>query len=200
MYMPFAIRSMLHRFSRDERGSISIEAMLVFPMLTWCYLAGFVWFDAFRAESLNEKATYAIGDALSRQTEMVDPNFVASLLNLHRVMTFSEKPTRVRVSQIEWSTADQTHTVNWSTRVGYAGANDLSDGDIAPGTPLAEKIPIMSDGEKLIVVETWLPYEPIFNIGLGGFVFDTFTVIRPRYAPQVCFDRNSTGDPIEAEC
>ena len=196
-----ALKGRLGRFRRDDSGSISIEAMLIFPLLTWCYLAGFVWFDAFRAESLNEKATYAIGDAVSRETNMIDPGYVGSLLNLHRIMTFADRPTRVRVSQIEWSAADQRHTVNWSTRVGYdGGMQDLKNADIASDTALFDKIPIMADGEKLIVVETWLPYEPIFNIGLDGFVFDSFTVIRPRYAPQVCFDRNSSGDPMQADC
>lgn len=200
-----ALPPALARFRRDDSGSISIEAMLIFPLLTWCYLAGFVWFDAFRAESLNEKATYAIGDIISREDgddeNPLNSAFMQSMLNLHRVMTFADKPTRLRVSVIEFSAADQTRRVVWSTRLGHGGnIGELQDSDINGENALAGKIPIMSGGENLIVVETWLPYEPIFNIGLDGFVFESFSVIRPRYTPQLCFDRNDSGDPLQMEC
>ncbi|SLN27912.1 TadE/TadG family type IV pilus assembly protein [Roseisalinus antarcticus] len=197
------LRKLLSRLSRlrsDERGSIAVEAVLVFPLLTWCYLASFVFFDAFKAQSTNDKAAFAVADILSRETAMINDDYLASLRDVHALMTFSRKPNRLRFSVIEWDEDDNRHHVIWSEIVGAAGKTPLEEVDVEPESAVAAKMPAMSDGEKLIVVETWLAYEPAFNIGLDAFVFDGFTVIRPRYAPQLCFDNDNSGDINTALC
>ena len=180
---------------------MAIEAALIFPMLTWCYLAGFVWFDAFRMQSVNDKTAYALGDIVSRETDMIAPDFIDSLVRLHRGMTFAKTPTRLRVSTVRWDEDTSSYAVVWTQPRGD-GLLPLSDDDVAPGTDLAGKIPIMSTGadQRLILVETWLPYEPSFSIGLDAFVFEGFTAISPRYSPQICLDANNSGDPLQAVC
>ncbi|QQA43678.1 TadE/TadG family type IV pilus assembly protein [Pelagovum pacificum] len=190
----------LRRLLREERGSIAVESVLILPILTWCYAGTFVYFDAFRAESINAKATYAIADIMSRETELVPPTYFDSLLRVHRLMTFAQLPTRLRVSVLEWDDDRKDHEIVWSVARGDGGINPMTDAELGEDSPIAAKMPNMLDGEKLIVVESWLPYEPVFNVGLGGFVFEGFTVTRPRYAPQVCYDPGNTGDVNDALC
>lgn len=162
-------------------------------------MATFVFFDAYRSESVNDKAAYTIGDAISREST-ITPTYLASMLNVHRMMTFAKDPTHIRVSVLRWDETDNRHYVVWSERQGIEGEPALSDADVAPGSTAADRMPAMSDDERLIVVETWLPYQPLFNIGLGAFDFTGLTVISPRYAPQLCYDRNATGDRNEMAC
>ncbi|EAR50692.1 hypothetical protein OG2516_06332 [Oceanicola granulosus HTCC2516] len=186
-------------FPRDERGSLAVETVVIFPILAWCYMASFVWFDAFRAQALNDKATFAIADMISRETEMISPQYLTSLLNVHDLMTDARGEAELRVSQVYWDGDRRRYFVSWSdTRRGTVAR--LRNRDVNRRSEAAARMPMMSPGEKMILVETWLPYEPLFNVGLGSFEFDGWTVIRPRYAPQVCYDRTGSGDVNEAKC
>ena len=80
------IKEFLQRFRRSEEGSISVEAMLLVPILMWAYLGTFVFFDAFRSQSTNLKAAYTIGDTLSRETRHVTPAYLDSLSAMHRFL------------------------------------------------------------------------------------------------------------------
>ena len=66
---------------RDESGSAAVEAVIILPALAALYCACFVWFDAFRHNTLSMKATYTVSDILSRQ-ESVDDAFLAQLADL----------------------------------------------------------------------------------------------------------------------
>ena len=68
MLMPTAklLRARLATFAQDARGSLSVEAALILPLLCWFYVASFVWFDAFRTQNANLKASYTLADMLSR--------------------------------------------------------------------------------------------------------------------------------------
>ena len=46
------------RFGRDEKGSASIEAMIMIPMVFWVYLAMFAFFQTYQEYNANQKAAY----------------------------------------------------------------------------------------------------------------------------------------------
>jgi len=46
------LRARLRAWLRDERGTISIEAIFMLPMLCWCYVGMLLFFDAFRQQYL----------------------------------------------------------------------------------------------------------------------------------------------------
>jgi hypothetical protein len=54
----------------------------------------------------------------------------------------------------------------------------------------------MSNNDRAILVETNTRYEPPFSFAMGPFTgdslsnvgFDTFTVIKPRFLNQYCYD------------
>lgn len=182
-----------------EDGSISVEAIFVTPFLVWAYLTGFVYFHAFKTQSLNDTATFAIADVLSRQTEMVNSSYLDALWSSHRALTFSRLDTRIRVTQVEFDESANRFYVIWSIVQG-TGWSELTDGDLVPDGDVDSKLPFVSDNERLIVVEAQLPYEPAMNVGLDALVFHSITPIRSRYAPKLCLDRNDTDDINQAEC
>lgn len=183
------IASCLRSFGRDERGSIAVETVLVFPMLTWAYLATFVYFDAFRSQTNNTKAAYTISDALSRETGFVTPAYLDSMYKLQEALTTSNHATRNRISVITYVSAEDLYKIVWSEARGVQEAlttETLQD--------YVAKMPVMPDNEVVILYENWIIYEPAFSIGLNAFTFDNFVVTRPRFAPQLCYNSSATGD------
>jgi hypothetical protein len=168
----------LARFQRDTRGQLSIEAAMMVPLICWIYFSTFTYFETFRADATNIKAAYAVGDMLSRETEPVDQGYVNGLNKLFSYMTMSRKPTWIRVTSVGYSEADEAFVLNWSS------ASDGHNG-LAELTPIAASIPEMSAGDTVIVVETYMPYTPEFNIGLRPFTYRNVVVTRPRFAPQL---------------
>lgn len=180
------------RFRRDEKGSIIAESVIMFPTLFCAVLATFVFFDAFRNQAINLKAAYKISDAISRETQTIDNTYLVNTWRLHRFLTSSPTLTKLRVSIIQYTLADDDYSVVWSRNKG--GAGDLSDG-MLDGMVAAEQIPVMPDGEVLILVQTWVDYEPSFTIGLGAFTFENTVFTRPRFAPeQICYSHDGSID------
>lgn len=174
----------LRLFTDDNRGSIPTEGVLAFTMLIWWYLASFQFFDAFRQKNINLKAAYTIADLISRQTDAIDQGYVNGLNTVFDYLTFSNRPTWVRISSIWFDTSTNSY------KVGYSQVSDPSrpvrtDASINAD---AAKVPVLPPGESVILVETFMAYEPIFRIGLDARWYDTFIVTRPRFASCVPWD------------
>jgi hypothetical protein len=45
----------------------------------------------------------------------------------------------------------------------------------------------MKDDKFMMVVETWIYYGPVFDIGLNFHAVVNFIFSRPRYSPRVCW-------------
>jgi hypothetical protein len=43
----------------------------------------------------------------------------------------------------------------------------------------------MNDGDTVILVETWVEFEPALRIGLEDTTYREFIVTRPRFAPRI---------------
>lgn len=177
----------LRHFWRDQRGSLSVEAALILPLLTWIYVGSFVWFDAFRTQNANLKAAYTIADMLSRETVPVTETYLKGLNTVFDYLTTSSHPTYIRVTTVKCTTncdtdAARTLEVNWS----YAtvGRPVLTTANISNYNAA---IPLMPIGDTLIMVETFMAYEPIFNVGIAATSFENTVLTRPRFAPQLLF-------------
>lgn len=169
-------------FAEDRRGSVTVEAVIMLPLLFWAYCALFSFFDAYRQTSINQKAAYTISDALSRETAPIDDEYLDAMRDMLQFLTRSGSERRLRVSVIRYDANTTTHTVEWSQTRGTVSA--LSGGDL--GT-MAHNLPVMVDEERLILVETWTDYVAPFNIGLNDTTIPTFVFTRPRFAPQLLF-------------
>lgn len=177
------IRTALRRFARAEEGSISVEAMLIFPILLWCYLATFVFFDAYRSQSTNLKAAYTIGDTLSREPSNITPAYLDSMYKLQTFLVDEDNGiAHLRITVYRFQASDNTYRVRWSRVRG--GGLQMTDAVLAT---LRRNLPVMPDAEIAILVETWVGYHPTYSVGLQDFVFNDIVVTRPRFGGgQMC--------------
>lgn len=173
----------LHRFARDTRGGVSVEFVLVMPFLFWAYMATYIYFDGFRQSAQNLKAAYAIGDMISRETEAINDNYIDSMVNVLQLMTRSQSQIKLMVTVVRWDETDQKYYVDWSANRGFAAAH--SNGDMMD---LADKLPVMPDNERVILIETESSYVPIFDIGMGEQNLDNFVFTRPRFVNNICWE------------
>ncbi|TNC51928.1 hypothetical protein FHG66_03720 [Rubellimicrobium rubrum] len=190
MSLRSALRSAFRRFRRDESGSITVEAVLMIPILVWVLLASFVFFNSYRQQSLNLKVAYTLTDIVSRETnEPITPEFVDSLFRLQGFLLGTGEPQKLRLSLIRYTAGPPaTYRVVWSQERGWAGTmtnarlNSIKD----------KAIPLMSDGEVAIILETSADYTPAFRVGIGPQTFTNFMVMRPRFnSSQFCWANNN---------
>jgi Flp pilus assembly protein TadG len=182
----------LSRFARDESGSLSMEAVLMVPLLLWVILGTLVYFQAFHAQSLNVKVTYTIGDILSREDAPITPEYVDSMYALQGAMTGSSEPRKLRITAVTYRASDKTYRMVWS-QVRGTGVTAHTNSSLAQIANAS--LPVMADGQVTILTETWLDHTPLFTNWMGLIRPRTFYEImptRPR-APQFCW--NSSDNP-----
>ena len=205
------IREAADRFRRDESASLSIETVIIFPLLVWVYLGMFTYFDAFRSQSLSDKAAYTIADMVSRETDYITPSYIDTLYELHGLMTRSNERTQMRITLVRWNDNQDKYVKVWSRRKG--GAPGLTNTELQSEAYRSRMPDGLNHQERLILVETWTIYEPVFDLGFaitpewtgnfGAVSFDTFTVVRPRFAPPgngPCWNPGEDGTIINAKC
>jgi Flp pilus assembly protein TadG len=180
-----ALRVKINVFSKDSEGSTPIEGVLASTFLLWWYMASFTFFDAYRQKNVTLKAAYTIADMLSRQTTTVDAAYVNGLNTVFDYLTFSNQPTVLRVSSVYWDGVQNKYRIvcSYSTNpVKYPKHTDA--------TIDAEKtrLPNMPVGDTVVLVETFMAFQPVFKVGLNPMWYSTFITTRPRFASQVVFD------------
>lgn len=175
----------LDAFRKEEDGSIAIETVLVIPALFWAYLAMFAIFDAYRQYALNQKAAYVIADMVSRETTPIDDSYVDGAREMMRFMTgtTSVSDVSIRVSSLSYDGVADKYEKDWSEKRGWIST--LTDGQVSGWT---NRLPLMSDNDRVTLVETWVKYDPPFNTGLSDRIVQNFVFTKPRYAPRVLFD------------
>jgi Flp pilus assembly pilin Flp len=166
---------LLRRFWKDENAAVAMEAVIITPVLAWAFIGSFVVFDAFRTYNTSIKATYAVADILSRQSNTVFPADIEGYTRIFEHMVRNHGDARLRATQIFYDEANDTFCVEWS----YA-TNGEAKLFTANLIDLEGHLPVMADAERILLVETFIPYRPAFNVGLSLMTFDNFTFTRPR--------------------
>lgn len=193
------MRSLINRFRRfgtDERGSISVEFMIVLPLLIWCFAGMHVFFAAYRTQSINVKAAYTLGDQVSRETNYITPEYMDSLDALHEFLTNTTMPSAIRVTAFEYERDDDTYRVIWSQARGGRTAR-ITDARILD---VRSQLPVMPDEEIAILTETWVDFASDDFIGLEPFTSYEVVVTRPRFASQICWNPLNDGNQTTAVC
>ncbi len=177
------LRTRLRQFRDDTKGTVAIEAVIALPVLFWAFMATFVFFDAYRQNSINIKAAYMVGDMLSRETSAIDDDYMDGMMSLFEYLAGTERQTKLRVTVLQWDEEDDKYYRDWSESRG--GVTLLTNNDLEN---LRDSLPILSDNERAILVETWSGYEPPFSVGLGDQDMYNFVVTSPRFAPLLAWD------------
>jgi Flp pilus assembly protein TadG len=177
------ITRFLKDFRREESGSVVAEALITLPLLIWAFMAMFVYWDAFRSVNVSQKAAYNIADLLSRQAE-VDNRFLDGMQSILTYMTPPEQNARIRMTSVQYIEADDRFIVLWSRSPGNAmpALNDIT----VESQDFKNRIPQMSDGHSVVIVETEMDYNPPFEAGLSERTLAEFVVTRPRFYLRIC--------------
>jgi hypothetical protein len=204
-----ALKVRLCRFGEDTRGAMPVEGVIASTFLIWWYFSSLQFFDAYKQKNVNQKAAYTVADMLSRETgsipddptsSVIDMDYMNGLNVVFDYLTASNKPTWLRVTSIYWDGTDNRYEVAWSitTGSGHAALNDAKLAEVA------DRIPEMPVGDTVILMETFMAYEPMFNFGtfddrFVNFSVDarwdaTFITTRPRFASCIPWEDQGCGD------
>jgi len=188
-------RSTLSKFLADTKGSLSVEAVFAVPLLMLGIIATFTFFDVFKTQNATYRANYTVSDMLSRQTDMIDADYLAGMYKVFKYMTrASNSNSWMRVSVVTCTSkcADPDRVLQWDWSHGMNGSIDLTPADL----PAYESIiPKFAFGDRLILVETQQDYSPPFPHFFTAFGVQNLqseVVTRPRFAPQLLYDTGST--------
>ncbi|WP_299023980.1 hypothetical protein [uncultured Sulfitobacter sp.] len=172
---------MSSRFAREEKGSASIEAVIMVPAMFLCILTFVTLIDYTRLHGMHQKAAYTISDMVSRETLPIDADYLAGTKALLDTLTRNPQTSTVRLSIVRYDAERDIFKLDWSKTEGYA--TPVSNQDVSGWT---DRLPAsMVHNERMIVVETSALYKPPFDVGLGNKQIENFIFTRPRYAPQV---------------
>lgn len=182
----------LRRFLKGERGDVNVEAMLIVPALFVVFAAGWTFFDVFRQQSISQKSNYMIGDALSREIDAVDPEYIDNAQAYFQILTKDDGgDSSLRVTVVRWNEANGLYQMVWSEA---RGQRELNQGDMLD---YADRLPVLAHLDHVILVETWDMYEPIFAVGLASTEIRTYSFTRPRNTPQLLHVTKGLPDPPE---
>ena len=180
------LKSLLRRFRDDTRGSVLVETVIALPMLFWATAATYEFHEVHRYQSAREKATYTIADMISREQEAVDSNYLNRTLQVFNDMTNDSGENQIRVSVIEYNADDEEYELMWSETRGTGTLDDLTDATIADEV---YRLPVLSNGQQIILVEAVSSYKPTFKVGLGdAFNIETSIFTAPRFVGQIRFE------------
>lgn len=170
------MKHLLKQFLRDTSAAVSLEAVIVFPILVWAWIGTFAFFDAYRVYNTSIKATFTIADLISRQEEEDRVGFddLDGMAAMLATMIRDTDGVEMRVTQIQRLTTE-AYCVDFSYGTGTQAR--LFTANLAG---FEDQLPQMASGERVILVESFIDYEPAFNVGLNDLTFENFTLTRPR--------------------
>ena len=239
----------LRRWMRQTEAAVSVELIIVMPILLWALGATVVFYDGFRARYYAQAASQSVADLISRETTLLNGDYIEGLNGVFDFLNEGRSETRIRVSSVMWNPDTNLNELQWSYgtrsllplpndifsaletgtpeallasfenlvgdvnalvdqgdagdmggflgRLGSSLFNGLTEpvaltqvelAAMLPTPDLATRIPPVLPGETLLVVESFVPWEPFANVGAGRMRFDPVVVVRPRFAPWLNFE------------
>lgn len=181
------MRSAVHRYLSHDEASVSMEFVIIWPLLVLWLIASYVFFDVYRSESKAAKAVYTVADILSRQEEVNEPLLEDLDVLVDELIPRASDQKWMRVSSIVYDGTD--YLVDWSHAM-----NPILNGDpdqnlveeLANGDIPVDIMPTLADTDSIIFVELNVPYSPIVSdIGLTDQTWEPRAIVRPRYIARI---------------
>ncbi len=184
-YWPL-IKSYLRDFAEDTRGTIMVETVLTLPMMFMGLAAMFEFFELHRFQSTRDKATYTIADMLSREQAVINDVYIDNVKVLFDEIADDYGDNAIRVSILDYDAGDDEYGVVWSEVRGPNTLSPLTDAQVRDDHDI---LPILDDGEQVILVESQAQYRTIFDVGFSDqMVMNTRVFTSIRFAPQLTFE------------
>lgn len=180
------LKILIADFRDDVRGSFMVESVIALPLLFWTICATYEFFEVHRYKNVREKATYTIADMLSREQDVIDDVYVDNTKVLFDGISNDAGINQLRLSVVRYDEDDDVYEVVWSEVRGTGKLNALDDADVANAH---DTLPILGDGEEVILVESASNYDSLFDLVLRDTInIETRVFTAIRFAPQLCFE------------
>lgn len=195
MMFSSSLKALFRNWIKEEDGNVAVESIFMIPLLFWAYLGTHAYFDVYKHEGVSFKANITIADMISREENPVNDNYIDGAQGLLEFLSNVDDTPQLRITTFRWLEADNKYEVVWSKTRGGKPELDNSGLDAQK-----DRLPVMSDFDVAILVETWMDYERPFEIPLAdglyvdSYTLEAFTVTSPRFTTQLCFD---TGADLE---
>ena len=182
------------KLREDETGSLSVETLLMAPLLGFLMIGMFVYFQIFRQDSLLAKSSYTVTDVMSREIDPINQAYIDNMFRLLQSVSNVQTTISMRVGVVKYDLATDSMVLRWEAVPDGSTIAAFTPGDI---DTLRPKIPDMDDQDTVIIVETNMPYTPPF---LGGSMFvgrvsslnyNNLIIMRSRFIAELCYE---TGD------
>lgn len=162
---------------REDGGAVTIEAILMLPLLFWGMWSTLSYFDGYRQSSRNLKATYALADIISRESRDMNTQYIDTMYQLLQAMLASRSDVSMRISFIR-KDPDDGHVVLWSCERGVY----FTEWNTESFQGILDRIPAMADDSTMILVEARDWYTRPFKTGFGdnSFPMENFIFTHPR--------------------
>lgn len=181
------MRRLLKSLRNSTEGFAAFEFIIIVPAFVAAVLMVFSAFDMYRIESRDAKASVAIADAMSRETGNITESMMETFYSLQGEMVRRGSSVRAIRATVVRKGRGSVPQIRWSSVTREPGMSipELTEDD------LRTRIPTLARGEIVVLVETFLDYQPASTIGFKSHQFRHFTVTRPRNAPQLCWSNVS---------
>ncbi|WP_317057387.1 TadE/TadG family type IV pilus assembly protein [Roseovarius rhodophyticola] len=182
------IKTALESFAKETRGSFTVEAVITIPLLFWGIAATYEFFEVHRYKSVREKATYTVADMISRETreEGLNVAYLDNAMTLFNEMSNDTGTNLMRVSVVQYDEINDIYEVVWSQLRGTGTTLDPLETDDVRNAH--DTLPIVDNGDQIILVESNSFYEPFLGLALDRFLVDTRMFTAIRFASQVCYE------------
>ncbi len=181
--------SSARRFFRREDGIMAAETLLVVPVFIWAIIGAFTYWDAFRSLNTSQKATYTVSDLITREMIPVDAAYLNGLHDVMQYMVGDDLPVEMRISSVVFSGVRNRYEVEWS----FSPYGEMPPYNTATLQAVAFRIPLLADGDSIVLVETEVDFTPAFSMYVGEQMFQQFIVTRPRFVPRICLENVACG-------
>lgn len=175
------------KFLRDETANMTIEFVVILPLLILWYVGTLVFFDAYKSRMQADAAAYTVADIMSR-FEATDsrPGIIMDDIDELLLLRTSILPSVpaggwLRFSSVHYDDDTGTYDVRWSCVATGGQIERLVDATI----PLNE-MPLMLDDEVVILVESAVPYRPLVDwVGIVERNWVTRATVSPRFEVEI---------------
>ncbi|WP_459095528.1 TadE/TadG family type IV pilus assembly protein [Devosia sp. A449] len=169
------------RWRGDERGVSAVEFALLLPLLLTVLLGSVTVFDLFRTAQAAEKATFTVGDMLSRRTDAISHSLLEEMLTFVNKTVAFEGTARLRVSSI--SNVGGALKTDWTDTAG--------DKNLVIAAIDYAFIPQLAVGDSVILTEVFIPHRAfVAGFGLDRITYNNRAVQRPRFLGKIAFTKS----------
>ena len=175
-----SVFSRFRHFLLDDEGSMTIEFVIWIPWLLFYLMFSTTAYLAMDSRLEAMRASITLTDIVSRQdAEITEQQFTDWQVMMNQLTPSATAGGMIRVSVIE---ADSGPKVKATKCIG--GIEALTEDNMP-----VDILPPMAEGSEVILVETFIPYDPVSRVfGIQPVTWENRKFVIPRFVPQVEFD------------